>query len=249
MVDTFTAMTMERRSESAKKPKFAEFMTTLAQEHSAPHSFMDMTHDMIMAEREKPSMIDAFTAMTMERRMDNAKKPKFVDFMTNLANTEDQSALSFMAWTNDMITAEREKPSMTDAFTAMTLERRMDSAKKPKFADFMTTLAQEHSTPHSFMDMTDDLIIAERTKPSFGSFMTNLGMPEASFPHPLSLLAVKHEHSKKVHPLALLAIKHESNVVEHQKEITFLNDITHPDYKYEPFTWTAMKAAHKYLTN
>jgi hypothetical protein len=51
--------------------------------------------------------------------------------------------------------------------------------------------------------------------------------------------------------MAMLAVKeHESKqVVDHQKEITFLNDITHPDHVYEPFSWTAMKAAHKYLTN
>jgi len=30
-------------------------------------------------------MVDAFTAMTLERRAKQAKQPKFVDFMTTLA--------------------------------------------------------------------------------------------------------------------------------------------------------------------
>merc|ERR1719440_1115719 len=158
MVNAFTAMTMQRRSASAKQPKFVDFMTSLAEEHSAPHSFMDMTNDVIRAEREKPSMIDAFTAMTLQRRVNKKQEPTFGNFMMNLAKVETETASSFMDMTNDVIRAEREKPSMTDAFTAMTMERRAKQAKMPKFADFMTTLAKEHSVPHSFIDMTNDMI-------------------------------------------------------------------------------------------
>jgi len=159
---------------------------------------MDMTNDVIRAEREKPSMMDAFTAMTLERRMNKKQEPTFVDFMTNLAKAETEAPSSFLAWTNDMMIAEQAKPSMTDSFTAMTIKRRANQAKQPNFVGFMTTLAQEHSAPHSFMDMTNDLIRAEREKPSmmetfnamhierrlkdaqkpsFGAFMTNLATP------------------------------------------------------------------------
>jgi hypothetical protein len=61
-------------------------MTSLAQEHSKPHSFMDMTNEMILAEREKPSMVDAFTAMTLDRRANKAQH--FGEFMAGFARAD-----------------------------------------------------------------------------------------------------------------------------------------------------------------
>jgi hypothetical protein len=94
MTDVFTAMTIERRADQAKKPKFVDFMTSLAQEHSKPHSFMDMTNEMILAERQKPSMIETFNAMHIERRMAEKQKPSFAHFMANLAVPEDDDVMA-----------------------------------------------------------------------------------------------------------------------------------------------------------
>merc|ERR1712185_849258 len=168
-------------------------MSALAMdETNMPSSFIDMTQDVIRAEREKESMTDAFTAMTLKRRSNPA--PKFMDMMTSLAK-EDSIPMSFVDMTQSVIRAEREKESMTDAFTAMTLKRR---------------------TTDKSMDEIMQLF-------------------DQGLPHAMAMLAVKEYEAKQV--------------VNHQKEVTFLNDALPPDSASEPFSWTAMKAAHKYLTN
>lgn len=155
---------------------------------------MDLIHAIAKEEREQPSMIDAFTAMTIERREQEAQEPKtgFLDFMVGLAKADAAKSKSFMDATHNMIVAKREQPSMVDAFTAMTLERRL--AKNEPIKLF-----------------------------------------EKGLPHAMAMMAVKQHEASQA-----------ANV---QKEITFLNDVLHPETVYEPFSFTAMKAAHKYFSN
>ena len=200
MIDVFTAMTIERREQP--EPSFLNFMIGLAKAEAAqPSSFMDATNKMVVANREMPSMIDAFTAMTIERREQ-----------------------------------ELEQPSMIDAFTAMTIERREQEQKEPQsgFLDFMVGLAKaDAAKPKSFMDATNKMIVANREKPSMVDAFTAMTLErrlaknepkklfEKGLPHAMAMMAVKQHEA--------------SQTVNHQKEITFLNDVFHPDSIYELF--------------
>merc|ERR1719329_90027 len=178
LMDAFTAMTMERREE----------------EIAQPSPFMNLIHAIAKEEMEKPSMIDAFTAMIIERREQEAQEPKtgFLDFMVGLAKADAAKPKSFLDATTKMIAAKREQPTMVDAFTAMTLEKRL--AKNEPIKLF-----------------------------------------EKGIPHAMAMMAVKQHEATKAAKL--------------EKEITFLNDVLHPETVYEPFSFTTMKAAHKYFSN
>ena len=59
-------------------------------------------------------------------------------------------------------------------------------------------------------------------------------MLEKGLPQAMAMWAVKEAEKKKT---------------DYSKEAAFLNDVLHPQSVYEPFSFTAMKAATKYFTN
>ena len=71
-------------------------LTNLKSQMKNQQSFDDLTNNIIIEEREKPSMIDLLTQMTLQRRLDNANQPDFKDFMDmeeEFINSEDGSTL------------------------------------------------------------------------------------------------------------------------------------------------------------
>lgn len=213
-------------------------------------SFSDVIANKVREEREKPSMIDVFTAMSMERRENEESLLDAFTAMTIQRREEEKAQPSFMDLIHAIAKEEREQPSMIDAFTAMTIERREQEAQEPKtgFLDFMVGLAKaDAAKPKSFMDATHNMIVAKREQPSMVDAFTAMTLErrlaknepiklfEKGLPHAMAMMAVKQHEASQA-----------ANV---QKEITFLNDVLHPETVYEPFSFTAMKAAHKYFSN
>merc|ERR1719240_2104809 len=205
----------------------------------------------IREEREKPSMMDAFTAMSLERRENEQNEESLLDAFTAMTLKRRESRgeeKSFMDLITNIAREEREQPSMMDAFTAMTLERRVAETeeKKPSFLDFMIGMAQAEAKPKSFMDATTKMIIKQREQPSmmeaFSAMTLEKRLAEAEL--------VKLSEKGLPHAMAMMAVKeYEAKQVVDTKELTFLNDVLHPEHVYEPFSFTAVKAAHKYFTN
>lgn len=213
-------------------------------------SFSDVIANKVREEREKPSMIDVFTAMSMERRENEESLLDAFTAMTIQRREEEKAQPSFMDLIHAIAKEEREQPSMIDAFTAMTIERREQEAQEPKtgFLDFMVGLAKaDAAKSKSFMDATHNMIVAKREQPSMVDAFTAMTLErrlaknepiklfEKGLPHAMAMMAVKQHEASQA-----------ANV---QKEITFLNDVLHPETVYEPFSFTAMKAAHKYFSN
>lgn len=94
-------------------------------------------------------MIDAFNAMTLERRLNKLNEPSFVEMIHMMATEEDNQA-----------------SSLTDAFNAMTLERRLNSKQMPNFHDLMFNLVHSEQEVSSFYEMTKKKIVEERSKPN-----------------------------------------------------------------------------------
>lgn len=219
-------------------------------EEVAKMSFNDVVASKMREEREKPSMVDVFTAMTIDRRENEESLMDAFTAMTIKRREEDKATPSFMDLIHAIAKEEREQPSMMDAFTAMTIERREQEAQQPKsgFFDFMVNMAKaEAAKPKSFMAATHNAIAAKREQPSMVDAFTAMTLEsrlaknepkklfEKGLPHAMAMMAVKQHEA--------------SQTAIHQKEITFLNDVLHPDSVYEPFTFTATKAAYKYFSN
>ena len=243
-----------------EEPKFA-FQELLVQMHideikaweaqKEEMTFTDAIAMKIREEREKPSMMDAFTAMSLERRENEQNEESLLDAFTAMTLKRRESRgeeKSFMDLITNIAREEREQPSMMDAFTAMTLERRVAETeeKKPGFLDFMIGMAQAEAKPKSFMDATTKMIIKQREQPSmmdaFSAMTLEKRLAEAE--------PVKLFEKGLPHAMAMMAVKeYEAKQVVDTKELTFLNDVLHPEHVYEPFSFTAVKAAHKYFTN
>lgn len=228
---------------------FSDVIAKKVREEREKPSMIDVFTAMSMERREnKESLLDAFTAMTIKRREEEKAEPSFMDLIHAIAKEEKKESSMMDAFTA-MAIERREQPSMIDAFTAMTIERREQEAQEPKtgFLDFMVGLAKVDAKPKSFMEATHNMIVAKREQPSMVDAFTAMTLErrlaknepiklfEKGLPHAMAMMAVKQHEASQA-----------ANI---QKEITFLNDVLHPDTVYEPFSFTAMKAAQKYFSN
>ena len=143
----------------------------------------------------------------------------------------------FTAMSLERRTQEAEKPDMIEAFTAMALSRREKEANAPTFLDFMHGLAMSQmEQPTSFAEHMHDMVREERKHQAVVSMrMENEQMEFLSkgLPHAMAMAAIRDYEAAKNQP----------------KEVTFLNDMMHPDHIFEPMPYTAFKAVKKYYSN
>jgi hypothetical protein len=118
LFDALHSMSADRRAPAVAMDDVFHQMSKERRENSKT-PFMDMIHTKIVEEREKPSMVDAFHAMSLERRMTETPEPTFLDFMTGLARENVQPKGDFSGAIHKAIVEERSKESLIDALHSM----------------------------------------------------------------------------------------------------------------------------------
>lgn len=261
-IDFVTNMAIQEREAAkvqAAQPQFAfqELLTQMAIDEIVKYKEMEpmVEEEVEMVEEQDFSPLEILTQIALEetedswtdmirtwRREESFHQP-IEEFFTDMALTgrkleaEKEDAIDvFTAMSLERRTKEAKEQDMTEAFTAMALAGRKKEAKAPKFLDFMHGLAMSQLEQPSFAESMHDMVREERKHQAVMSMqMENEQMSFLSkgLPHAMAMAALRDYEASKNQP----------------KEVTFLNDMMHPEHAFEPMPYTAFKAVTKYYSN